>query len=86
METALQDFLYLLALVISPVLILLASISMLINLILATIQLQEQSVATVVKLAIIFSLVYLFGDYFMSELANFCNKVLEYFHNVGDTS
>ncbi|MCS6961549.1 MAG: flagellar biosynthetic protein FliQ [Deltaproteobacteria bacterium] len=70
--------------ILGPLLGLLVIVSTALNLLLATIQVQEQSLGVVIKLGIIFCFVYFSGYFVMDYLKDYLGLILEHFEHVGD--
>lgn len=62
-----------------------AAVSVLINLLLAIFQIQEQSAGYLAKLATLFVFLHLFGYSFFEELSQLLDQILETFKHVGDS-
>lgn len=60
--------------------------SVIANLCLAVLQIQEQSVGFLLKVSIMLVFFYFFGEVFFSDLEQFLSRILERFPYVGDTA
>ncbi len=85
-EISLSEFFHLLIYIATPILLVASAVSGAVNLLLATIQLQEQSISAFLKLTVIFCFVYFWGSKNLEQIRDSFTKNITRIEYVGHNS